>query len=122
MVAVVVNAVVARIDIHVLVDDEFLARIGLIGVHFHGPCTGLREPDDAHDVALTLYVYVVAISYFAEGLQGFRRVGFVPHTPERVVLGAEAPESEGLQAKLAGPAHLVEQGHAVEEPDYVALI
>ncbi len=60
MIAVVLHRVVARIDIHVLVDDELLARIGLIGIDGHGALAGLRQSRNAHDVALALDVDVVA--------------------------------------------------------------
>ena len=68
MVAVLLHGVSARIDVHVLVDDELLARVGLVGVDFHGALAGLRQAGDAQDVAVALGVNVVA------GLDGAQRL------------------------------------------------
>ena len=55
-----------------------------------------------------------------EVFRGIGAKGRVPDLPEGVVLLAEAPEGVGLDAELAGGAHLVEDGDGVEEPDVVA--
>ena len=60
MVAVVLDGVGARIDVHVLVDDELLARVGLVGIDGDGALAGLRQAGDAEDVAVALSVDVVA--------------------------------------------------------------
>ena len=65
-------------------------------------------------------VDVVAGLDHGEVLDGIGLEGRVPDLPEGVVLGAEAPEGEGLDAEGAGGAHLVEDGDGVEEPDLVA--
>ncbi len=60
MVAVVFDRVRVRKYIHVLVDDEFFARIGLIGIHGHGAFAGLRQAGDAKNVAIALFIDVVS--------------------------------------------------------------
>ena len=44
----------------------------------------------------------------------------VPDLPQRVVLGAEPPQREGLDAQGAGRAHLVQDGDRIQEPDLMA--
>ncbi len=74
---------------------------------------------DPQDLALAFDVDVLAGGH---SLQFVRRIGvarLVPHCPERAVLGAQAPQGEGVDAQLARAAHFVERGYAVEEPDVV---
>src|ERR1039458_10142725 len=68
MVAVLLDGVGMRIDIHVLVVDEFLARVGLVGINVHGASAGLRKTRDADNVSIALEVHVVA------GLNGAQRL------------------------------------------------
>ncbi len=60
MVAVLLDGVGVRIDVHVLIDDELLARVGLVGIHFDGALAGLRQAGDAQNVAFALGVHVMA--------------------------------------------------------------
>ena len=69
VVAVVLDGVGVRIDIHVLIDDELLARVGLVGVDLHGALAGLGQAGDAEDVAFAFGVDVVAGLDGAEILQ-----------------------------------------------------
>ena len=101
MVAVLLDGVGARIHIHVLVDDELLARVGLVGIHFYGALAGLRQAGDAQNVAVALGVHVVAGLHGAQRLQRIRIAGLVPDVPERAVFLAQAPQGKGLQAELA---------------------
>ncbi len=51
VIAVVLDRVAVRIHVHVLVDDELFARVGLVGVDLYGALAGLRQAGDADDVA-----------------------------------------------------------------------
>ena len=122
MVAVLLDGVGARIDVHVFVNDELFARVGLVVIRFDSALAGLRQAGDADDVAVALGVDVVAGLDGAERLRGLRVAGPIPDVPQRAVFFAETPKCEGLQAELARGAHLVEQRDAVEKPDHVALV
>ena len=122
MVAVVLHGVGAGIHVHVLIVDQLLARIGFVLVDGDGALAGLGQAGDAHDVALTLDVDVVARGDVAESLERLRGGGFVPDAPQGVVFHAQTPQGEGGQAQLAGRAQLVQHGDAVEEPDHVAPV
>jgi len=43
----------------------------------------------------------------------------VPYSPQRVVLGAQPPQREGLDAQRSRRAHLVQHRHRVQEPHLV---
>ena len=86
MVAVVLDGVSARIHLHVLPDDELLARIGLVGVYRDGALAGLGQAGYAHDVALAFDVHVVAGLHRGQRLQRVGVAGLVPHIPQRTVL------------------------------------
>ena len=105
-----------------LVDDELLARVGLVGVHRDGALAGLRQAGDADDVAFALVVHIVAGLHGAQRLQRIGAAGLVPDIPQRAVFLAQPPQRKGLQAQLARGAHLVQHGDAIEEPDHVALV
>jgi hypothetical protein len=66
VVAVLLDGVGARINVHVLIDDELLARIELVGFDLDGALAGLGKAGDADDVAVALLVHIVA------GLNGAR--------------------------------------------------
>ena len=91
MIAVLLDGVGVRIDIHVLVVDELLARVGLVGVDVDGALAGLRKAGDAEDVAVALGVDVVAGLDGGQSLEGIGIAGLVPDVPERTVFLAEAP-------------------------------
>ncbi len=110
------------IDVHVLIDDELLARIGLVGIDGDGALAGLGQAGDAENVALALGVNVVAGLDGAERLQRLGIAGLVPDVPQRAVFLAQPPQGKGLQAELACGAQLVEHGDAIEEPDHMALV
>ena len=122
MVAVLLDGIGARIHIHVLVDDELLARVRLVGVHFHGALAGLGQAGDAQNISVALGVDVVAGLHGAQRLQRGRIAGLVPDVPQRAVFLAQAPQGKGLQAELARGAHLVQERDAVEKPHHVALV
>ena len=82
MVAVVFHGVGAGIDVHVLIDDELLAWIGLIGVDVDCSLSGLRQAGDAKDVAVALVVHIVARLDGAQRLQRVGTGGLVPDIPE----------------------------------------
>src|SRR5205085_4189919 len=76
---------------------------------------------DLEDFARALEVYVVAVAYVAQRggvVRALRRRA--EDLPERGVFRAETPEGEARRMILTGSAHLVVDGHGVEEPDGVA--
>ena len=82
MVAILFNGVGARIHIHVLVDDELLARIGLVGVDFDCAFAWLGQTGNAQDIPVSLGVNVVAGLDGAERLERRRIAGMVPNVPQ----------------------------------------
>ncbi len=121
VVAVKADGVGQRVGVHDLLGDH-LERDGNLIVVIEGDATaaGLWFAGDAEDVADAFVVDGVAGLDGGEVLEGFGVGGGVPDLPDGVVFGAEAPEGEGIDAELAGGAHLVEDGDGVEEPDLVA--
>ena len=82
VVAVVLDLVSTRIDVHVLVDDELFARVFLVGIDGDGALAGLGKAGDAHDVSLAFDVNVMAGLDQIERLQRFRSAGLVPDVPQ----------------------------------------
>jgi len=122
VITVVLDRVGARIHVHVLIHDELLARIFFVGVNRNSPPAWLGQAGDAHDVAFTLNVKIVAGLHGVESLERFRRTRFVPYIPKRIVFKTQPPQREGGQPKLACAAQFVEHRDAIEEPDNVTLI
>ena len=60
MVAVLLNGVSMRIRIHMLIDDELFAWVGLVGVDHDCALAGLRQAGDADNVAVALGVDIVS--------------------------------------------------------------
>ena len=90
-VAVVFDGIRPRINIHVLVDDELLSRVFLVGIHGDGALAGLRQTGNTHDVAFALDVEIVAWLDGVERLQRLRSAGLVPYVPHRIVFPSETP-------------------------------
>ena len=107
MVAVVLDGVGARIHIHVLTDNELLARVGFVRVNRYGALAGLGQAGDAHDVALAFVVHVVTGPHGGQLLQRVGVAGLVPDIPQRTVLRAQPPERKGLQAQSTRGAQFV---------------
>ncbi len=105
-----------------LIDDELLARIGLVAIDLDGALAGLRQSGDAQNVALALGIHVVAGLDVAQGLERIGGAGPVPDIPQRAVFLAQPPQREGLKPEFARRTHLVQHRHRIEEPDHVALI
>ena len=112
MVAVLLDGIGVRIDIHVLVDDELLARVGLVGVDSTVRLPGwgrpvMRRMSPSPSVSTSWPGCTVPSACSDAGI-----AGMVPDIPQRTVFFAETPQSEGLQAELAGGAQLIEDGDA----------
>ncbi len=121
VVADVLDGVGQGVGDHLLGDDGAVVEgDGVVVVEGDLAAAGLGLAGDPHDVAFAVVVDVVAGFDQAEILDGIGLERGVPDLPEGVVLGAEAPEGDGLDAEGAGGTHLVEDGGGVEEPDLMA--
>ena len=122
LVGVVLDRVGQGVRLHGLARDHLRVHGNLVVVvEREGALAVLRLAGDAHDVAGAFVVDVVAGGDGGEILAGVGPGGRVPDLPQGVVLGAELPEREGLQAEGAGGAHLVQDGDGVQEPDLVTI-
>src|ERR1035441_10686447 len=97
-----------------LIVDELLAQVGLVGVDFHGALAGLRQAGDAQDVSIAFGVDSVAGLNGAQRLQSGRVAGVVPDVPKRGVFFAKAPQGESLETELARSSLLVQNGRSEE--------
>jgi len=91
MVAVLQNCVAVRVRIHMLIDDEFFARIGLVGVDYHGAFAGLRQAGDTDDFAIALCLDIVAGLHGIESGERFGVVWLVPNVPQGAVFRSKTP-------------------------------
>ena len=82
VVAVLLDGVGAGINVHVLIDDELFARVGLVGIDLDGALAGLGQSGDAENVAFALGVHVMAGLDGGERLQRVGVAGLVPDAPQ----------------------------------------
>ena len=110
VIAVLLDGVGGRIHVHVLVDDEFLARIGLFAIDFQrSACRSwatraIRIISPSPSRSMSWPGSTVPRACREVGI-----AGPVPDIPERGVFFAQPPQGKSLQAQFAGGAHLVEQ-------------
>ena len=69
VVTVILDDVSARVDVHVLIDDELALRIGLVGIDRDGALAGLGQAGYAKDIAVPFVVHVVTWLNGAKSLE-----------------------------------------------------
>ena len=71
---------------------------------------------------MAFHVYVLPRRNILQ-LVGSRAISWrIPHSPQRTIFGAKAPEDERFDAQSLRGTHLVEGGNRIEEPDVVLQV
>src|SRR5664279_2180377 len=77
-VAILLHSVGVGVHVHVLIDDELLSRVRLVGIDLNGAPACFGKAGDANDFAFALGVDTVAWLHRSESAQRVRAAGLVP--------------------------------------------